>query len=119
MREKLEALATLIADFREGEIPQPDADHVGRWVAQFDAEDREPLLDELHHVWSQLYFSEPRARAFLRMIISNEKFVGAAPQVIPIDVGMAYQVRQEFGAARSDDVDDTRRNVGPTMLGMP
>jgi hypothetical protein len=77
MREKLEALATLIADFREGEIPQPDADHVGRWVAQFDAEDREPLLDELHHVWSQLYFSEPRARAFLRMIISNEKFVGA------------------------------------------
>jgi hypothetical protein len=77
MREKLEALATLIADFREGEIPQPDADHVGRWVAQFDAEEREPLLDELHHVWSKLYFSRERARAFLRKVISNEKFVAA------------------------------------------
>ena len=41
----------------------------------------------------------------------NKELVWAAPQVVPINVGMTHQVRQEFGAARSDDVDDARRHI--------
>jgi hypothetical protein len=79
MIQKLEALATLIADFREGEIPRPDADHVGRWIGQFEAVERELLLDELCHVWSQLYFSRQRAREFIRGFIKNDDLVGNDP----------------------------------------
>jgi hypothetical protein len=45
MRGKLSALAALIADYRQGEITEPDADHVERWVLQFDADELEPLMD--------------------------------------------------------------------------
>ena len=41
----------------------------------------------------------------------EEKFVGAAPQVIPIDVGMAHQMRQQLGTACGDDVHDASRDV--------
>lgn len=80
MRERLEALASLIADYRDGDLTRPDADHVGRWVAQFDAADRAPLLDELHHVWSKLYFSKAAARSFLAGVITNEQLASADPR---------------------------------------
>ncbi|WP_296697120.1 phosphoribosyltransferase-like protein [Thiocapsa sp. UBA6158] len=80
MKEKLEALAAEIADYREGDIPRPDADHVGRWLAQFDADEREPLLDELIHVWSKTYFSKASARDFIGHVISADKLAGADPK---------------------------------------
>lgn len=79
MKEKLEALAALIADYRNGELPKPDADHVGRWVQQFEEHEREPLLDELHRAWSKLYFSEQSAREFLRVVGTSPKFTGGNP----------------------------------------
>lgn len=80
MKAKLEALAALISDYREGEIPKPDAEHVRRWIAQFDAEEREPLLDELCHIWSGLYLSKDKARRRLRRMIGHEGLGGADPK---------------------------------------
>jgi hypothetical protein len=57
MKAKLEALAALIADYREGEVAKPDADHVERWLRQFDADEREPLLDELLRIWPAFYLN--------------------------------------------------------------
>jgi hypothetical protein len=79
MKEKLEALAALIADYRRDELPQPDADHVGRWVHQFEENERGPILGELHHAWSKLYFSEQNARKFLRTLITASRFTGGDP----------------------------------------
>jgi hypothetical protein len=62
----------------------------------------------LHSVWATCDTGDMLRGTLLRL---NKKFVGAAPQVIPIDIGMAYQMRQEFGAARSDDVDDPGGDV--------
>lgn len=80
MKEKLEALASIIADYREGEIPKPDADHVGKWIAQFDPEEQEPLLDELCHVWSGLYLSKEKARRRLATLIAPGGLAGANPK---------------------------------------
>jgi hypothetical protein len=79
MREKLEALAHLIADFREGEIEKPDAEHVNRWVSQFDSDAQEPILEELCHVWSALYLSQAKARRRIRRMIGSDGLGGANP----------------------------------------
>ncbi len=36
------ALASVIADYRSGEIPTPDAAHVDRWISQFHEGVRDP-----------------------------------------------------------------------------
>lgn len=80
MREKLEALAALIADYREGEIPRPDAAHVERWISQFDAAEREPVLDELLHLWSFCYLKCAAFDEWLAAQITDPKLVGVDPK---------------------------------------
>ncbi len=71
MDELLVEVATNIADYRTGDMATPDAEHVGKWVSQFDVDYREPLLRELAHVWKQLYISKNIASSFLKKIIEN------------------------------------------------
>jgi hypothetical protein len=79
MRAKLEALAALIADYRDGEVAKPDADHVERWVRQFDADEREPLLDELLRIWPAFYLKRQVVERFLQRKLTDASLVGANP----------------------------------------
>ncbi len=76
MRPLLEELAALIGDYRSDELDALDADEVGRWVAQFDAAEREPVLRELIHVWRQIYIDRDRAVRFLTNLLTNNALTG-------------------------------------------
>lgn len=54
----LASIAAKTADYREGDLPVPTADHVGRWISQFDAEVRLPMLREMDYVLQRTYFSK-------------------------------------------------------------
>ena len=41
-KKLLDGVASIIADYRKCEIEPPDADHVNRWISQFDAEGARP-----------------------------------------------------------------------------
>lgn len=77
--ERLAALAEIIADYREGEIPRPDAGHVDRWVSQFPKDVQDPLLEELTHVFRKTYYSAARVRKFLEGLVKENKLAGTDP----------------------------------------
>lgn len=72
-------LANMIADYRAGEIPKPDAGHVERWIAQFPAEVRDSIITELVHVFSKTYFTRKNVQTFIDSIVTNANFVGQNP----------------------------------------
>jgi hypothetical protein len=76
MKELFEQIAAAIGDYRAGELAPPDADHVGRWVSQFDLEEREPMLRELLHVWDKIYVGAGTAKKFLGGEITNANLTG-------------------------------------------
>jgi hypothetical protein len=80
MRAQAEALAKLLSTYRQGEIVAPDADHVERWVNQFDPADRVPLLEELHHVWSKLFLRQDLMQKFLARKTKEATLTGADPE---------------------------------------
>lgn len=71
------ALAAMISDYRMGEIPTPDASHVDRWISQFPAAVRDPILTELLHVFRRTYFSRAKVQNFIDSIVVNANFTGA------------------------------------------
>ncbi|SFG52864.1 hypothetical protein SAMN05518801_1432 [Novosphingobium sp. CF614] len=73
------ALADVIADYRAGEIPAPDAAHIDRWISQFPDAVRDPILAELLHVFHWTYFSQAKVQTFIDSIVTNVKFAGPAP----------------------------------------
>jgi hypothetical protein len=79
MDKLLEQIATTIADYREGEIQKPDAAHVLRWVKQFEAAVREPILQEMSHVLQRTYVSKASFRKFLGSVASGKKLCGESP----------------------------------------
>ena len=54
----LASIAAKTADYREGDHPAPTPDHVGRWISQFDAAVRLPMLREVDFVLQRTYFSK-------------------------------------------------------------
>ena len=52
----LVSIANIIKDYRAGEIAEPDAAHVNRWISQFDQAVQIPMLRELTHVLRQTYY---------------------------------------------------------------
>ena len=77
--EKLQALAQIITDYREGEIPRPDAAHVDRWVSQFDEPVRVSLLDEVTHVFGKTYAPKLGVQRFLGNLVQSQKLTGGNP----------------------------------------
>lgn len=73
------ALAAMISDYRGGEIPTPDAAHVDRWISQFPAAVRDPILTELLHVFHRTYFSRVKVQTFIDSIVVKANFAGANP----------------------------------------
>ncbi|WP_397399887.1 hypothetical protein [Phenylobacterium sp.] len=79
MKETSERIASLIANYREGEVPAPDAAHVQRWIDQFPSAVREPLLAEVAHILEKTYIRKSTVKRFLKGVISHQDFVGNDP----------------------------------------
>jgi hypothetical protein len=77
--ELLAAIAATTADYREGDLPTPTSEHVDRWISQFDAPVRLPILREISHVLERTYFSRSKTRQFLAGLFKTEKLVGVDP----------------------------------------
>lgn len=75
----LSETASLIAEYRQGEINRLDAAHVERWLAQFDEDQREPLLIEMNHVLAKTYISKKATEGFLRNLASSKNLTGDNP----------------------------------------
>ena len=72
-------VAEIIADYRSGEVPTPDNQHVLKWVSQFSESVRLPILEELSHVLSHTYLSKADAKKFLRGVAQTQDLVGENP----------------------------------------
>lgn len=79
MKELLEQVAGVIADYRADELPAPDADHVGRWIGQFDPAVREGILRETAHVLGKTYLPRARCEQFLKTVATSPKLAGDDP----------------------------------------
>lgn len=78
-RTRLEAVATILADYRAGEVAGPTAGHVDRWVSQFDSDVQLAMLGEMAHVFRKTYFSRSRVRAFLAGLVEETQLSGENP----------------------------------------
>ena len=74
-------IANIIADYREGEIPQPTAQHVERWANQFHPNIQDSILIEMQHVLSNAYFKRDSVIQFIYGLIQNNKLVIGTPAV--------------------------------------
>jgi len=79
IKDLLESVATLIADYRKGEIATVDAQRVERWVNQFDVGVRKPMLTELLHVLGKTYFTKDKVLEFLSAVLTDKKLAGDDP----------------------------------------
>ena len=75
----LASIAGTIADYRQGEIPTPDADHVDTWIKQFDAAVQDPMLVELDHVLKKTYVARADVQKFIGAIVTASKLAGSNP----------------------------------------
>ena len=67
----LASIANTIKDYRKGEIPEPTPDHVDRWISQFDPDVHVPMLQELNHVFKQIYLSRDKAKQSIAGIVDH------------------------------------------------
>lgn len=79
-QEMYNTAAAVIADYREGELPPPDAAHVQRWLSQFDEVVHEPLLAELTHVLKRTYASKADVERFLAGLVTSQNLTGGDPK---------------------------------------
>jgi hypothetical protein len=79
-KKLLDSVALKIADYRKGEIAAPDADHVERWISQFDPEVRDPILTEVLHVLGQTYITRHDVNNFLKGLSTNAKLTNGKPE---------------------------------------
>jgi hypothetical protein len=75
----LASIAGTIADYRQGEVPTPDADHVNTWVKQFEVGVQEPMLAELDHVLKKTYVGRSDVETFLGGLLTAPKLAGTNP----------------------------------------
>ena len=75
----LQNIATIIQDYRAGEIATPDEAHVEQWVRQFPADVQDPILDQLAHVLGKAYFNRKAVESFVATVVSAKKLTGDDP----------------------------------------
>jgi hypothetical protein len=80
----LHSIATTIADYRQGEIPAIDANHVDRWVRQFgkfgfNDEAQVIILNEMERILNTYYISYKKAQAFISKVLTSQNLFGANP----------------------------------------
>ena len=76
----LRAVAGRIADYREGEVPPINAEHVERWLHQFDPLTRDAILAELDHVLARTYVRRSDFASFFGDVTMDTSVVGDDPR---------------------------------------
>jgi hypothetical protein len=84
----LASIANTMKTYRAGEIAQPTAMHVERWVGQFSLASQLPFLREFDHVMKQTFLTKETVSDFLSNLVMNERLVGKDPK--------AYWARANF-----------------------
>lgn len=111
--EILESIADKIADYREGEIPQPNAAHVNKWIKQFPDNVQRPMLLELDHIFDKTYLSKEAIESFLSGLIKNKKLCGEnsrkfwkSANILDVQQGGSSQhdMREMFGTILQDEL---------------
>ena len=106
--ELLASIASTLKDYRAGDLPEPTADHVDRWISQFGNEVQLPMLRELDHVLRKTYFSRSRVQDFFARVIDNRRLAGTDPRAfwrqahlfdIQQDGNSQTEIRQLFSEA--------------------
>lgn len=77
--EVLTSIANTIADYRQGEIATLDAEHVDRWIRQFEAPVQEPMLAELDHVLKKTFVTRTEVEQYLCGLATAQKLAGDDP----------------------------------------
>lgn len=67
----LQSLAGTIADYRQNEIAPITANHVERWLNQFDESDQMVVLEEMDMLMKRFYFSKNRVKAGIREFLKE------------------------------------------------
>lgn len=68
----IEGIATIIANYRRVELSKPlDAEHIKRWVEQFEPQERSVVLKETFHALSRYYIKEERIHTFLDQVLAK------------------------------------------------
>lgn len=80
----LESIATIIADYRQGEVPNIDSRHVDRWVKQFgrfgfDDQVQVVILGEMERILKRYYISRTIAQDFITAVLTSQNLFGAIP----------------------------------------
>lgn len=76
----LKSIAATIVDYRNGEVPTPDAKHVETWISQFDEDVQYEILAEVDHVLGHTYISKKTVEGFLQNLTTNGKLTGKDPE---------------------------------------
>lgn len=84
----LASIANTIKTYRAGELAQPTAAHVERWVGQFTLANQLPFLREFDHVMKKTFLTKDTVSSFLSNLVTNEKLAGKDPK--------AYWARANF-----------------------
>lgn len=79
-KKLLESIASILADYRKGEIEPPDADHVKRWIQQFDAQVHDPILKEVQYVLERTYLTRRNVKDFLKGLSSHAELTEGKPK---------------------------------------
>ena len=79
-RDLMASIANTIRDYRAGDLPEPTADHVDRWICQFGTDVQLPMLREMDHVLRQTYFSRSSVQGFFARVIDNRDVAGNEPR---------------------------------------
>jgi len=72
----LQDIASTIVDYRKGEISPPDVEHVNRWISQFAADVRDPILQEVNHVLKRTYVTRSNVNDFLGGLSGHKELTG-------------------------------------------
>jgi hypothetical protein len=104
----LKSIATIIADYRHGEIPTIDESHVDRWVSQFDRFDFDGnaqivILEQMRRILQSYYISRNIAQNFITRVLTSEKLFGVNPAVILRNV--KFLQIQTKGSSQNDLLD--------------
>lgn len=76
----LASVANTIKTYRTGELPEPNPEHVDRWLRQFSPEHQLPFIREFDHVMKATFLREEGVKGFLQSLAKNEKLAGADPK---------------------------------------
>ncbi len=68
---RLESIAAIIADYREGEIERTTPAHVEKWIGQFDDAARNPLLKAMEGALKQTYLSRVKFENFCAELLER------------------------------------------------